>query len=186
MKEVLINLISFKAAWAVCIFAAAASMPLVSAIAVAVAVTLHLVRTRNVNAESTLLAIAALVGFAWESLLVAAGVLEYNAGMVLPGLAPYWIVAMWVLFATTLNVGMRWLRNNVVVAIAAGAIGGPMAFYAGAAAGAVSLNDPLLAMLAIGAGWAVLLPMLTSVAKQFDGHAPVAAASGAETQGQAS
>ena len=45
-----------------------------------------------------------------------------------------------------------------------------MAFYAGAAAGAVNLNDPLVAMLAIGAGWAVLLPMLTTVAKQFDGH----------------
>ena len=80
---------------------------------------------------------------------------------------------MWVLFATTLNVGMRWLRKSVFVAAAAGAIGGPMAFIAGEAAGAVSFTEPTVTLLAIGAGWMILLPALVQLSRRFDGYGTV-------------
>ena len=77
---------------------------------------------------------------------------------------------MWVLFATTLNVGMRWLHKSNLVAIAAGAIGGPLSFLAGERAGAVSFADPLFSLGVISIGWALLLPILVRVAARFDGH----------------
>jgi hypothetical protein len=87
------------------------------------------------------------------------------------GLAPYWIVAMWVLFATTLNVGMRWLRRSTAIAAVAGAIGGPLAFFAGASIGAVELVSPAIALIAIGIGWAVMLPLLVKLTVWLkDGH----------------
>ena len=170
MKSVLINLSLFKAAWAATVFGAAASVPVAGAIAIAIAVLVHLARTRDVRAEATLLALAAMVGLVWETSLVAAGVLEYSSGTIVPGVAPYWIVAMWILFATTLNVGMRWLRKSVAIAAIAGAIGGPASFFAGASAGAVTLSEPLTSLVVIGIGWAVLLPLLVRIANRFDGH----------------
>ena len=170
MKSVLINLSLFKAAWAATVFGAAASVPVAGAIAVAIAVLVHLARTRDVRAEATLLGLAAVVGLVWETLLVATGVLEYSSGNLVPGLAPYWIVAMWILFATTLNVGMRWLRKSALIAAVAGGIGGPASFFAGASAGAVTLNNPLTSLLVIGIGWAVLLPLMVRIATRFDGH----------------
>lgn len=170
MKSVFINLALFKASWAAAIATAAASVPLYGAIAIGIAVLVHLARTKDAKAESALLLIVAAIGFVWESLLVATGTLQYGSGTLMQGAAPYWIVAMWVLFATTLNVGMRWLRKSLLVAALAGGIGGPLSFLAGASAGAVVLADPIVSLLVIGAGWAVLLPIVVKFAIRFDGH----------------
>ena len=164
MKHVLVNLAVFKVAWTAVVVSAAASAPVIGVIAVAIAVGIHLWSNENPDNEIRLLFIAATMGFAWESVLVLAGLLEYSSGNWVSGLAPYWIVSMWVLFATTLNVGMRWLRRSTAIAAVAGAIGGPLAFFAGASIGAVELVSPAIALIAIGFGWAVMLPLLVKLA----------------------
>ncbi len=171
MKLILLNLLFFKIAWVACVAGAAAGFPLAGALVVAAAAAFHLKPARNPRSEMLLLAAAAALGLGWETMLVATGVLSYDAGVMMAGVAPYWIVAMWVLFATTLNVGMRWLHRSTLVAIIAGAIGGPLSFLAGERAGAVTFADPLLSLAVISVGWAVLLPFLVRVAARFDGHA---------------
>ena len=54
------------------------------------------------------------------------------------GLAPYWIVALWMLFATTLNVTFRWLQPRPALAAALGAVFGPVSYIAGAAVGVIT------------------------------------------------
>ncbi len=169
MKHVIVNLVVFKATWTAIVISAAAGSPLIGVIAVAIAVGIHLWLSDNADAEIRLLLVAVALGFAWESLLVFSGLLEYSSGNWMPGVAPYWIVAMWVLFATTLNVGMRWLRRNAMTASIAGAVGGPMAFFAGASLGAVELVSPAISLVCIGIGWAVLLPLLVQIARRLDG-----------------
>ncbi len=173
MKSAVINLLSFKLGWAAVILAAAASMPALGLIAIAAVVALHLARTPDARPETIMLIAAAAIGLVWESVLVATGLLSYETGLLVPGMAPYWIVAMWVLFATTLNVGMRWMRKSAVIAALAGGLGGPMAFAAGERMGAVTFADPVVSLVAVGFGWALLLPMLVNVAKRYDGHAAV-------------
>ena len=46
-----------------------------------------------------------------------------------------------------------------------GVIGGPLAFAAGAAMGAVKFSDPVWSLVIIGAGWAVLLPLFALIAE---------------------
>jgi len=53
----------------------------------------------------------------------ALGFLEYPSGMMLPWLAPVWIIAMWVAFATTLNVALGWLKGRWTLAAVLGGIG---------------------------------------------------------------
>ena len=69
-------------------------MPVAGTVVIGLAVLVHLLISKNANAEFRLLAIAALIGLVWESFLVMTGLVEYNAASVLPGLAPYWIVAI--------------------------------------------------------------------------------------------
>ena len=119
-----------------------------------------------------MLVASAVIGIIWESLLVQTGTLSYTTGVLIDGLAPYWIVAMWVLFATTLNIGMRWLRKGWLVAAVAGAVGGPMSFIAGEKAGAVTFADPVSSLIVISAGWAVLLPLLVQIADTLEARDP--------------
>jgi hypothetical protein len=175
MNAVLLNLTLFKAGWLAAIFAAAASVPILGTAAIAIAVAVHLVRSDAPRDEFLLLALAAFTGFVWESILVYAGFMQYGPNAALAVTAPYWIVAMWVLFATTLNVGMRWLRKNLLVASVFGALGGPMSFLAGEKAGAVSFSDTSTALVLIGLGWAVILPLLVSFAARNDERATAAA-----------
>ena len=165
MKDTIFNLTLFKAGWVAVVFFAAANLPAAGALAALGVVALHLWRSPVRRAELILVGVSALIGFTWESFLVLAGVLQYGTGSAVPGVAPIWIVAMWMLFATTLNVGMRWLRKS----------GGPMSFLAGQSAGAVTLTDPVYSVIIIGLGWALLLPALVNVASRYDGFQPAAA-----------
>jgi hypothetical protein len=70
---------------------------------------------------------------------------------------------------------MRWLRKNLLVASLFGALGGPLSFLAGEKAGAVSFADTPTALLVIGLGWAVFLPLLVSFAARNDERVAVAA-----------
>ncbi len=170
MSLTLKNLILFKAGWAACVLGAANGMAWLGAAAVAAIALEHLRTARVPGREISLLAIAAGLGLVWESTLVSLGLLDYGSGNFLTGFAPYWIVAMWVLFATTLNVGMKWLKRHWLLAAMAGGIGGPMAFFAGERSGAVTFAHAPTALAAIAVGWAVLLPLLTALADRLDGH----------------
>lgn len=168
MKTVAINLSLFKIGWLIVVFSAAAGLAEVGAATVALIALIHLVRANRISSELALLFIAGCIGLVWESIIVQGGFLAYPTAETNGALAPYWIVAMWVLFATTLNVGMKWLRKNLFVAALAGAICGPLSFLAGQKAGAVTLGDN--AVFIIGLGWAVLLPAVTMIARAFDGY----------------
>ncbi len=177
MKPIITNLVVFKIAWTVVVLSAAIGLPVFGLAAVAIAVGVHVAMSKDRQSEVLLLTTAAIMGLGWESALVATGLVSYPSGNWVPGMAPYWIVSMWVLFATTINVGMRWLRRSVPIAVVAGALGGPMAFFAGSSLGAVNFSSTALALTAIGLGWAVLLPLLVHVARRLDGQRkPVAQA----------
>ena len=158
------NLVLFKLGWVACVMLAAAGQPVMAMLVVAAVVMAHLATVPVKSKESMLLVSAAVIGMAWESLLVRFGIVSYPGYTDAAALAPYWIVAMWVLFATTINHGLRWIKRSWIVASAAGLIGGPLAFFSGAQLGAVEFSNTLLALVSIGVGWAVLLPTLALVA----------------------
>lgn len=163
MKSQLKNLVMFKIGWVACVSLAAAGQPLWATVAVAAVVILHLLSVPVMVKEALLLAAAAVIGLAWESMLVWFGLLSYPASGELAPFAPYWIVAMWVLFATTINHGLSWAKRSWHISALAGAIGGPLAFYGGAAMGAVEFSHTVTALAVVGTGWAVLMPLLVLV-----------------------
>ena len=167
--KLLANIAIYQVCWLACILGGANDLPLAGVAAVALAVAWHLYLADDPRPEIALLAIAGAVGAVWDSLLVAAGWLVYPSGTLFDGTAPYWIVALWVGFATTFNVSLRYFKSRLWLAALLGAIGGPLAFLAGERLGGVVFTDTTIAMVALGLGWAVLMPLMMLAARRLNG-----------------
>jgi hypothetical protein len=184
-----INFALFQVAWFACVLGAAHGVPWLGPLVVTAVVAYHLRRVPEPRTEMMLLMLAALTGLVFDSLLVSAGWLTYPAGQWHPLLAPYWIVAMWIGFATTLNVSMAWLKGRSYLAFVLGAFGGPLAYLGGAKLGGVSFTDTTAALAALAMGWALIMPLLMLAAQQLEKRRPAAErrvlTTAAESQGHA-
>jgi len=177
--NILINAAAFQLGWFACVLGGANQLPWLGTLVAVLIVYWHLSQAARPGREATLLAAVGALGALWDSLLVAAGWLEYPSGILLSNTAPHWIVAMWVLFASTLNLSLRWLRGRWALATLLGAVAGPLAYYAGAGLGGVVITEPLPAFTALAAGWAVFVPLLIWLSTRFDGMHAVPAPAGA-------
>ena len=175
--KILLNFIAFQVAWFACVLGGANDRALAGTLVVGAVIGLHLALAQRSLPEALLIAVAAVIGLLWDSGLVALGLISYPTGNFAPGLAPYWIVAMWALFATSLNLSMAWLKDRAWLAALFGAVGGPLAYLAGERLGGLQMPDPVLALGAQALGWAVLLPMLTRLATRLNGFGPASSAS---------
>ncbi len=172
-REIAINLVMFQVAWVLCVVAGAQNQPLLALLAVTAATGVHLVRAPRPLPEWLLLLLAAWFGALWDGLLASFGWLLYPSGQFANWLAPHWIIGLWMLFATLLNISLRWLKGHYVLAAGLGAIGGPLAFVVGGELGAVSFPDPLVAISAIAVGWFFATPFLVWLATRLDGYRPL-------------
>jgi hypothetical protein len=173
--NLIINFIAFQVGWFATVAGGANQLAWAGTLVAMAIIALHLWRVANARTELILIGIVAVVGATWDSLLVALGITWYPSGTLIAGTAPHWIVAMWMLFATTLNVSMRWMRGHPGLAVVMGGVFGPLAFYAGSKMGGVAFPDFWLAMVTLGIGWAVLMPFLIYLSEQFDGATAEAA-----------
>lgn len=175
--NILVNAVAFQLGWFACVLGGANQLPWLGTLVAALIVTWHLGQAQWPGRELTLLAAVGALGAFWDSLLVATGWLAYPSGALLTNTAPHWIIAMWVLFASTLNVSLRWLRGRWILASLLGATAAPLAYYAGANLGGVEISAPLFAFTALAIGWAIFVPLLIKLSIRYDGMgtAPVTA-----------
>lgn len=169
---IIANALLFQLGWFAAVLSAAGDLPWIGVLSAAIVAAVHLARAARPRPELALLALAVVAGAIFETLIVQAGWLRFDGGMLAAGTAPVWMVALWANFATTLNVSMRLLRSRPLVAALFGAIGAPLAYYAGGKLGAVEFIATGPALGAIAAGWFVLCPLLFAVARRLDGYAP--------------
>jgi hypothetical protein len=165
----LVNFTVFQIAWFSSVIGAAQQMPWVGPLTVLLALVLHLRAAHKPFEEVLLVLSCALIGASFDSFLVAAGWVTYEAGLFSAQFAPYWIISMWMLFATTLNVSMRWLRGKPIMAAIFGFYGGPASYLAGQALGGIVLVDKFAALIALAIGWAVIMPVLMWLSENLDG-----------------
>jgi hypothetical protein len=167
---VAVNALLFQAGWFACVLGAAQGLPWIGAIIAVLVIGWHLARAADPRREVALIAAAGVLGLVFETLLVQSGWVRFDSGMLVAGVAPYWMVALWAIFATTLNVSLRVLRSRLGLAAALGAVGGPAAYYGGAQLGALELTTAGAALMTIAAGWAVFVPALLGAARRLDGY----------------
>jgi Protein of unknown function (DUF2878) len=163
------NVLAFQAAWLGTVGGAAVGRPWIGPVAAVAVVACHVAIAAQPRRELGAIVAAAALGTAWDIVPAALGLIEYRGGVAALGGAPLWIAALWLAFATTLNVSLRWLRTRRVLAIALGAVFGPLCYQAGAALGALQLVEPYAALGVQAVAWAVLLPLAVAMAARYDG-----------------
>lgn len=167
---IVINFVLMQAAWFVCVLGAANSMPWIGVIATVFVVAWHLLQAKQAKPEVILLMIALLIGASFDQLMHSTHLISYQAHGWSNHLVPAWILALWAGFVTALNVSLRWMHDKLWLAIAFGAIGGPLAYMGAARLGAVQLNHLPQSYVALSVGWAILTPVLLALAQKFDGY----------------
>ena len=170
--NLLINVAAFKLGWLSSVFGGAQHLPWLGPAVVFVAVALHLARVQRPSSELMLIVSCGLIGAVFDSALVAAGWVTFPSGMFSDLMAPYWIVTMWMLFGTTINMSMRWMRGRPLLASAFGFVGGPLAYVAGHKIGGIEFVDQPAALAMLAIGWAVIMPLLMQLGERLDGVSP--------------
>jgi hypothetical protein len=135
------NFAAYQVAWFAVLIGAANGHGLAGA-GVALFVTVAHVWMRRDVVEIKLVGAALLLGVLVDGALAMSGQVRFSDAWP-SGFAPYWMLALWMAFATTLNHSLRWLMTRPLAAALAGAVGGPLAYFAGDKLGALSLAHPV-------------------------------------------
>ncbi len=166
--RIAVNIAVFYAAWIVSVLAASAGWPVVAASVCAVAIMLHLAVTRHRRFDAAVIGLGMLIGLAVEGVLMATFVTYASPGPV-AGVPPAWIVLLWAVFATTLNVSLVWLKTRLLAGGVLAAVGGPQSYVIGERLGAITIAEPRwLAFSVIAMVWAFAFPVLLWLARFFE------------------
>lgn len=163
-----ITLVAYEAVWFVSVIGAGRGLawPALLAVALFAAWRLRVSTRRSVDVR--LMAVAFVLGLLFDGVLVHSGLLIYAAAWP-AGIAPAWILALWLAFALTIVPLFGYLQGRPWLATVFGAVGGPLA-YLGAARGwqAVHFMPPAWhALLWLALGWGITLPLLTTLARRW-------------------
>ena len=154
---ILLNVILYQAVWFLCVFkenqGAVFGLVLLAA---------HLYfspyRVKDMRMMAVLLAVGTLI----DGALYLAGFMTYNV-QAMP--IPFWLAVVWLALATLPHHSLRWLKGRLLLASLFGALGGPLAYWAGVKAGAASFTLPLITSLTLLALiWGVLWPFTMYIA----------------------
>ena len=135
----LLNFAMFYLGWFACVMGAGNGELWLGPSVVAALVLVHLVLTPAPLREARLILLAGIFGFAVDTLQASAGLYAFARTSAAPWLCPLWMVALWMIFATTLNASMSWLAGRYRLAAVLGALCGPVSYVAGARLGAIEL-----------------------------------------------
>jgi hypothetical protein len=170
-RTVVRGLVNFGLAeigWFAAVAGAAAGRPWLGPLVATGVVVVHLVVARGRVGEWLLLGVSGIVGLGLDGLLKVTGVVAYAADLApAPWLAPVWIVALWLLFATMLNESLAWLQGRPALAAVLGAVFGPLSYLAGARLEAAWFpRSTTMAMAVLALMWAAVLPLFLALAEK--------------------
>ena len=162
------NFILFQIAWFACVLGAAKAMPWTGVGVTFIILCWHFYHTKQAKAEIALMLAALFIGGVFDQSMLTSRLIEYQAHGWSNWLAPVWILALWLAFATTLNASLAWMQGRYLVCMLFGAAGGPLAYLGAEKIGAISLLGNA-AYIALSLSWAVVTPLLVYLAAKLNG-----------------
>lgn len=165
------NFILFQLAWFACVLGAAKAMPWLGVGVTLIILGWHFYRAKQAKPEIALMLTALFIGAIFDQSMLTLHLIEYQAHGWNNYLVPVWILALWLAFASTLNVSLAWMHDRYITAVLFGAAGGPLAYLAAEKLGAVTVSSTS-AYIALTLGWGVITPLLVRTAKRHNGFNP--------------
>lgn len=160
--RVAVNFVAFQTGWFAAVLGAAGGYPWLGMLVVPALLLLHLALSAHRRHELSLALAAGLLGFAVDSALIAVHAFAPVPFGTSPPLSPLWMVMLWINQAMTLNYCMAWLRGRYLLGALFGAVGGPLAYLAGAKLGAAAVPSSE-GIVILAACWAIAFPLLLAL-----------------------
>ena len=171
--QIIRNLALYQLAWFACVFGAAYSMPYLGSAVAFIIVAIHLHSQEWSTSEFAFIGGVTLVGVVFDSLLAHSGWVIYASHEPTSFLAPVWIMALWSAFATLFSVSLRWIKDRMPTALLLGALGGPLAYFAGERIGAIEILSHQPTYLALALGWTLVMALIVTAQTRLYGAANV-------------
>ncbi len=153
----ILSFVSFNLGWWACAFGPKWEMDWLAPLSLVFFVGLHLYFSPTRFGELFFFIGLAIFGFAFDSLMLFAGVFKIIPDQMF---APLWLVCMWVLLGLTFE-SMLVMRRSRWLTCAAGIMSGPLSYLFAQAVDILAYREPdWLAMIVHGLIWAALMPFL--------------------------
>lgn len=163
----LLNALGFQAGWWACIASVRHDAELQALVFCFCLMGIHLLFSKSRRLDMTLGLVALLLGILIDSGLQYFSVIGFY-GWALGPLSPFWLWALWVIFALTLNSSLAFLKNQSLITSALlGLVFGPITYYAGAQLGAADLDASLSHLFLLAVIWMLAMPFLVITTRQL-------------------
>lgn len=166
-KLIIFNFVSFQLLWWACVLSAKPGLGLAVFLLVILFTLAHLQWVESWQQALPIL-ITALLGCILDQLVYYNGWVSFEYRDSWAAYIPLWMMALWLAFACTLNVSMRWLQPKPMIAALLGGIFGPLAYLGTAKLGVIHLPSPTSSLAWVALEWAIAMPLLLWVRDTFN------------------
>lgn len=161
----LLNILGFQIGWFACVLGSANQMPWLGVLISCLVILVHLLRTSERVFECKFFGVAVIIGIIFDGIPQSLGWIAFSPVTFWPeALPPPWMIMLWALFASTINISLSWLQNRKTLAMLIGAIAGPLSYWSGARLGALQPINPSAAIIYLSIGWGAIVPVLLKIA----------------------
>ena len=164
----LANFVALQVTWFACVLGAAHGREWIGPAVALALYALHLARHRAPAAELRLAAVVTPLGWAIDSAQHAAGWIDYAGWAPRGVLAPLWIASLWTFFSSAFGSSLAWMVGRPWLALAFGAVGGPLSYLGAERLGAVTLGpDRGTSLAGLAVAWGLAMPVLLALASRL-------------------
>jgi Protein of unknown function (DUF2878) len=145
----LVNIVINQIIWFLCVLGGNGGVPFALPLLVA-----NVLLSHHRQADLQMMGMLLAAGVCIDGALQATGFFSFRHGGV-P--IPLWLAVIWLALAALPHHSLKWMKGRPLLSVLFGALGGPLAYWAGVRLGAAAFHWPLLPSLALLAAiWAVL------------------------------
>ncbi|NVJ66789.1 MAG: DUF2878 domain-containing protein [Gammaproteobacteria bacterium] len=168
-----INFVLFQGIWFACVLGAANGTMISAFILFAALIYWQLCPSNRSLADIIFTLILLPTGLLIDSLWAWFQVVEYKESLPFNFLAPYWIGILWITFALSLNSSMKWVFDHPKLAIAFGALGGPLSYLAAERLGAIQIHNTKLALPLLALSWGLVMGIILITSHLLSRNKPI-------------
>lgn len=168
-RAFIVNQGLFQVSWPACVLGAAYGWAWTGVLVVGVLALWQLNRHNRHPLDGRMVLICLSIGVVLDTAWIQMGLLVFAMPWPWPGVAPFWILLLWLALALVINHSMATFKRRLRFLAVMGLVGSPMSYYAGSRFGAVEWVAPAWqVVVATGVSWALLLPGLFWLAAHLE------------------
>lgn len=160
MVSLAINVLLYQSVWFLCVFWGTGG-----AVIALLLIGGHLLTTRHRKEDLMMMGLLLVCGLIVDGIIHRIGYIEFP---VPAQPIPLWLAVIWMALALMVHHSLRWLKKRPLLSMFFGALGGPLAYWAGVKAGAATFVAPLFqSLVLLAVVWGLLWPAVMHVGERM-------------------